>query len=76
MQHVMMDTASTLFEISCSENACQGGGHDLTHTVFPRLRHRPTEVSGSSEYTGAIGCGQACNRHLEYSFEAKYSRVA
>ena len=75
VQHVMVDTASTLFEVPCSESACQGGGHDLTHTVFPPLRHRRPKFSGSSECTGAIGCGHACNRRLEYSFEAKYSRV-
>jgi hypothetical protein len=74
VQHVMVNTASTLFEIPCSESACQGGGHDLTHTVGPRLRHRRSEFSGSSECTGAIG-GHGCDRRLEYSFEAKYSNV-
>jgi hypothetical protein len=75
VQHVMVDSASTLFEIPCSESSCQGGGHDLTHTVFPRLRHRRPEFSGSSECTGAIGGGHPCTRSLEYSFEAKYTRV-
>lgn len=75
VQHVMVDTASTLFEVPCTESACQGGGHDLTQVVGPRLRNRRPEFSGSSECTGAVG-GHACERRLEYSFEAKYSPAA
>jgi hypothetical protein len=72
VQHVMVNTASTLFEIPCTESACQGGGHDLTQAVGPRLRSHRSEFSGSSACTGAVG-EHACERQLEYSFEAKYS---
>ncbi|HTV21997.1 MAG TPA: hypothetical protein VMG12_25080 [Polyangiaceae bacterium] len=75
VQHVMVGTASTLFEIPCSESGCQGGGHDLTHTVTPRLRSRRADFSGSSDCSGAIGGGHACTRRLEYSFSAKYSAI-
>lgn len=76
VQHVMVDTASTRFEVPCGESSCQGGGHDLTPVVAPRLRSRRLEFSGSSECTGAIGGGHGCSRHLAYSFEAKYSDAA
>jgi len=72
VQHVMVDTASTLFEVPCSDGSCQGGGHDLTHAVLSRVRNRRAEFSGSSECGGEIGCGHACTRRLEYSFEARY----
>jgi hypothetical protein len=73
VQHVMVNSASTRFEIPCSESSCQGGGHDLTPAVAARLRSGQLEFGGSSECIGAIGGGHACSRHLEYSFEAKYS---
>ena len=75
VQHVKVDTASTHFEIPCGESSCQGGGHDLSQTLTPRLRNRKVEFSGSSECNGAIGGGHPCARRLEYSFEAKYSSI-
>ena len=73
VQHVMVRTASTHFEIPCGESSCQGGGHDLSHAVTPKLRHRRSEFGGTSECNGAIGGGHACTRRLDYSFEASYS---
>ena len=75
VQHVMVGTASTRFEIPCGESSCEGGGHDLTPTVGPRLRHRRLEFSGSSECNGSVG-GHACLRSLHYAFEATYSAIA
>jgi hypothetical protein len=75
VQHVMVRTASTRFEIPCGESSCQGGGHDLTPVVGPRLRHRRVEFSGSSECNGAVGMS-GCHRCLDYAFEAEYSGVA
>lgn len=76
VQHVMVDTASTHFEVPCGESSCQGGGHDLTHNVTSPLRSRRVAFKGSSECGGAIGGGYACARRLEYSFEAKYHDLA
>jgi len=71
-QHVMVDTASTRFEIPCGETDCDGGGHDLSRIAASQLSERRGAFGGKSECHGYIK-ERPCDRHLEYAFVAEYT---
>jgi hypothetical protein len=71
-QHVVVDTASTRFEVPCGESGCTGGGHDLTSSASAQLRQQQRTFSGSSDCQGYVK-DRPCDRRLEYSFVAEYS---
>jgi hypothetical protein len=72
-QHVIVSRAAALFEISCSEPKCEGGGHDLTLEILQSLRQGRGEFSGNSECRGTIG-NFGCRRSLCYSAVATYAK--
>ena len=70
-QHVIVETASTRFEVACGESGCTGGGHDLTSTASAQLRQRQRTFGGTSTSQGYVK-DRPCDRQLEYSFVAEY----
>lgn len=71
-QHVIVATASTLFEVPCGESGCNGGGHDLTGIASSQLRQQRRAFEGTSECRGYIK-DRPCDRWLAYAFVAEYS---
>jgi hypothetical protein len=71
-QHVIVDTASTRFEVPCGESGCNGGGHDLTGTASSALRQQQRTFGGTSDCQGNVK-ERPCDRQLQYSFVAEYS---
>ena len=71
IQHVVVAQASSRFEIPCGDSKCEEGGHDLTREALGHLRAADEAFGGSSVCSGRVG-ERACDRMLEYSFQAKY----
>ena len=71
IQHVVIAQASSRFEIPCGDSKCEEGGHDLTREALGHLRAAHEAFGGSSVCSGRVG-ERACDRMLEYSFQAKY----
>jgi len=71
-QHVIVDTASTRFEVPCGETGCTGGGHDLTSTASSQLRQRQRTFGGTSACHGYVK-DRPCDRQLAYAFVAEYA---
>jgi len=73
IQHVIVATASSRFEVPCGEERCDGR-HDLSVTATAQLRAGRDTFGGTSECNGTVG-SRPCDRLLDYSFEAGYSKA-
>lgn len=72
IQHVIVATASSRFEIPCGEDRCDGR-HDISAAMTNQLRARRDTFSGTSECNGTT-VNRPCDRLLGYSFEAVYAK--
>jgi hypothetical protein len=72
IQHVIVATASSRFEIPCGEDRCDGR-HDISVAMTNQLRAGRDKFNGSSECNGTA-VNRPCDRVLDYSFEAVYTK--
>jgi hypothetical protein len=73
VRHVVVDHAPALFEVPCTDSACQDGGHDLTSEIVRALKNGSTEFSGDDDCHGRLGTSASpCRRVLHYTAFAKY----
>jgi hypothetical protein len=73
VRRIVVDSAPALFEIQCSEERCNDGGHDLTSEIMRALRSCSTEFRGEDACYGRLGSGSGvCRRMLRYVARAKY----
>lgn len=70
-KHVVIQSAPALFVVSCGDERCEFGGHDITSTVMGALRARQTHCSGEHECPGTIGSAR-CSRRIEFELVAEY----
>ena len=73
VRHVVVERAAALFEIPCSDPACEDGGHYLTARVMRALLAGATDFSGEDECGGSVG-GDQCTRVLRFTGHATYLR--
>jgi hypothetical protein len=73
IRHVVVDHAPALFDVPCTDSACQDGGHDLTSEMLRSLRSGATEFTGEDSCHGRLGATSTpCRRVLHYTAFAKY----
>jgi hypothetical protein len=73
VRRVVIDSAPALFEIRCTEERCNDGGHDLTSAIMRALRNSATEFRGEDVCYGRLGSSASdCARVLHYVGRAKY----
>jgi hypothetical protein len=71
---VVVANAPSLFEISCSDSYCQGGGHQATQQIIDSLKAQKTHFEGEIPCRGAVGStGTRCTSVLIYQVEATYA---
>lgn len=68
---IVVERAPALFEIACSEPACEHGGHDITRSVTRALAAASTRFEGESVCRGDLPLG-SCGRVLKYVATATY----
>jgi hypothetical protein len=71
VKRVVIASAPAHFEIPCGDPSCDGGGHDITHTVMRALRGRLTKFDGEDVCHGSVRSSQ-CGRVLRYAAVATY----
>ncbi len=71
IRHVVVERSPALFQIPCSDTACEGGGHDLTAEIMRALLAGAKEFSGEDVCSGWRG-GDRCVRVLHYVGHATY----
>ncbi len=68
---VVVDRAPALFDFSCSDRACENGGHELSHVVLRHLRHREETFEAKHMCQGSAREG-ACQYELSFVAHATY----
>jgi hypothetical protein len=68
---IVVERAPSLFEITCPEDGCTDGGHDLTRSITHSLRQSATTFSGESVCRGKTPLGD-CGRVLKFVAVATY----
>lgn len=64
-RHLIVDRASTMIFVACSDPACRDGGYDIGSTIVRGLRDRRTEIRGDDACNGNVGAAH-CGRLLQY----------
>jgi hypothetical protein len=75
VRRVVIDSASTLFIMPCSDPHCCDGGHDISSAVIEAVRSKRGSFSGTHICDGQIG-SRDCGRKIWYSGEASYQAEA
>jgi hypothetical protein len=70
---IVVDRAPALFDFPCSDRACEGGGHELTHIVLRHIRRREEHFSGKHVCQGHARDG-ACKYELSFEANARYRK--
>lgn len=71
VRRVVVEHAPALFELPCSDPACQDGGHDLTSRVMRALKEHIESFDGEDTCVGHVG-NVSCERILRYVATATY----
>lgn len=70
---VVVPSATSLFEIPCSDSYCQGGGHFATQQMLEGLKAKKTQFGGEVPCHGSVGTSATrCTSVLVYQVEATY----
>ncbi len=72
VRHVVVERAPALFEIPCSAERCEDGGHDVTRDVMQSLLAGEQEFVGKDICFGWLG-NDRCDRVLRFVGHATYS---
>ena len=70
-RYVMVARAPALFVISCSDNRCDDGGHDVTSEVLEHLSNGERTFEGEHHCEGVKKLGP-CNYDMRFVAEATY----
>lgn len=73
VRRVPVASAPALFEPTCQNRECKGGGHDITREIMDALRRGATQFEGSDSCAGSVGTA-SCRFVLTYSGTATYKR--
>jgi len=72
---VMVETGAALFELSCADPSCRGGGYDLTHSVMRGLLEGKGHFEVDQRCAGSVGSMQSadCGRNVHVDVTATYT---
>jgi hypothetical protein len=70
-KHIVVASAPALFVLTCTDERCEGGGHDLTNEVLHVLRQRRTALTGEHTCEGTAGTA-LCAHRLTYDLHASF----
>jgi hypothetical protein len=70
-KHVVVGSAPALFVISCGDERCEGGGHDITRSVIHALSAREVRHEAVHACDGMTGTA-ACSRRIHFELFAEY----
>lgn len=73
VRRVPVGSAPALFEQTCQNRDCKGGGHDLTYEIMRALQSGATQLEGRDECAGSAGTAP-CRFVLSYVGTATYRR--
>lgn len=68
---IVVDTAPALFSLMCGDEACRGGGHDVTFAVLDGLRAHATRFEVRDDCYGNVRSAQ-CGRTMIVDVSATY----
>jgi hypothetical protein len=68
---IVVDTAPALFSLMCGDQACRGGGHDVTIAVLDGLRAGATRFEVQDTCYGNVGTAE-CGRTMLVGVTATY----
>lgn len=72
---VVVQRAPALFQATCADKECKGGGHDYTDSVMKSLKAGEKLFTGSAICSGKLGVepeSPPCGSELRYEAEATY----
>lgn len=73
IRRIVVDHAPALFELTCQDASCDGGGHDLTAVVMRALRNKDAKFQGEDVCRGRVGTAAVeCGRVLRFIGIAGY----
>jgi hypothetical protein len=73
IRRIVVEHAPALFELTCQDSSCEGGGHDLTAIVMRALRAGEGRFEGEDVCRGSVGTAAAhCGRVLRFVGVAAY----
>ncbi len=70
--HIIVERASTHFEVSCGDPKCTGGGHDISAAILRALRDRCVTTQGDN-YCGGYVLDRGCGRELHFTAIASFA---
>lgn len=70
-RHIVVERAPALFVISCSDDGCVDGGHDLTRPLMRKLEAEAERFEGEHECWGRRN-GLPCRHSLRFQAHASY----
>jgi hypothetical protein len=73
-KHIIVSRAPALFLISCGDERCAEGGHDITYPVMHALRTHQLSSEGGNACCGSTGSAP-CGRTIHYEMSAQYTRT-
>lgn len=68
---VVIGSAPALFVISCGDERCEDGGHDITPVIMQALNARAKHGEGVHQCDGTTGMA-TCNRRIRFELIAEY----
>jgi hypothetical protein len=74
-KHVIVERASALIAIPCSDPSCRDGGYDISSALIRGLRERRTDIRGEDTCNGDVRAVH-CGRVLRFTALAQYDRRA
>ena len=72
--HIIVERASTHFEVPCGDPRCADGGHDISYEVMRGLSAGQELCQGEHWCAGYVA-DRSCGRQLHFSAVAKYEHV-
>ncbi len=71
ISHIIVERAAARFEVPCSNDRCEDGGHNLTRDIIASLKAFKPSFSGQDRCGGYVG-DQPCGRVLAFVAHAEF----
>jgi hypothetical protein len=83
VRHVVLNRAAARFFVACGDEACEGGGYDLSAEILAFLKVGTQVFGGTLSCPGVVGkasCaagrGASCGRRLRYQVQAQFQHMS
>ncbi len=74
IRHIIVDRASTHFEVPCGDPKCTGGGHDISSDILRGLRQGAQSTEGEHFCSGYVA-DRDCGRQLHFTAVASFRQL-